>query len=249
MDSSAAHNLQQPHYNRALEHRAQLRWIYFLSLGTLWFLRKHAFARVFVTNSGLTVERPGGPIEIPFHQVEAVSFFHLPLAGGWFTLSMRDGRKHRFSSFLERSDYVLDALAIAQPTLVPTARLAEYRRSAIVADHVLARMERAFSDWPSLVLMQLALPLALTGAVSAALSVNDAGAAILIFASLGVLNGIVTLSIWWWRELFETLRKHAELTENPLNPLRDLKREKRARAYARWFHVALVSALSWWMWV
>jgi hypothetical protein len=249
MDSSAAHDLQQPHYNRALEHRAQLRWLYFLSLGTLWFLRKHAFARVFVTNAALTVERPGGTVEIPFHQVEAVSFFHLPVAGGWFTLTMRDGRMHRFSAFLERSDYVLDALAIAQPTLVPNARLANYRRSAIVADHVLARMERAFADWRWLALMQLGLPLALTAAVSFALSVNDAGAAILIFASLGVLNAIVTLSVWWWLELFEILRKHGELTENPLNPLRDLKREKRARGYARMIHASVFAALSLWMWL
>lgn len=249
MDDGAAHDLQQPYINRALEHRAQLRWLYYLSLGLLWFLRKPAFSRVFVSNSAIRVESLGETVEIPFFQVEGVAFTFIPFLGGWFTLKIRDGKKHRFSCFLERTDYVLDALAIAQPTLVSSATIARYRRAAIVVDHVFARMEASFGNGRVLILMQILLPLVVTMALSVALGVRDAFPALLIFASVGLLNGIVTIVIWTLSELLEMFRKDAELLENPLNPLRDMGRERTARKVARVIHIFAVSLLAIWMWL
>ena len=141
MDQSAAHDLMQPNISRVLRTRVQLRWIYFLSLGTLWFLRRQAFAQIFVTNAGIRIDGPGGLREVPFHKVRCASVFHISFVGGWLTLELQDGSRFRFTSMIERPDYILDALTMAQPTVIPADKLESYRRSVIVADHLMARME------------------------------------------------------------------------------------------------------------
>lgn len=249
MDNGAAHDLQQPHFNRALLTRSQLRWVYFFSLGTFWFLRRSAFARLFVTNSALTIDGPGGTVEIPFHQLASLQFFGLPFVGGCYVLTLQNGKKFYLTSLIERADYVLDAIAIAQPTLVASERLETFRRNAIVADHFYARMEGSFANWRMLFAMQIILPLALTLGVALVLNARELADIFLIYASVGILNGIVSLTVWSWAELFEMLRKNGELIVNPLNPLRDLIREYRFKILTRLVHVAVATGLAFVMWV
>ncbi len=255
MDHGAAHDLQQPHFNRALLTRSQLRWIYFLSLGTFWFLRRSAFAKHFVTNAALTVDGPGGTVEIPFHQVAEVRFYGLPLLGGWFSLTLQNGKRYYLTSFIERVDYVLDAIAIAQPTLVVSEKLEKFRRNAIVADHFYARMENSFANWSMLFAMQAALPLAITLAMGAKLAgdgfLNWTGAVdvLLIYISVVIISGIVSLAVWGSAEMFLMLQKSGELIANPLNPLRDLKWERRIKISTHLVHAILATVLAFAMWI
>jgi|GEM_PF-3777950 len=249
MNHGAAEALQIPLINRSLEPRRQLRWAYYLSLGSFWFLRQMAFARVHVTNAGLTVNGPRRSFDISFAEVDALKFRYLPFVGGWFTLILRDGVKHRISTWLERSDYILDALAMAQPTLVSASDLAHYRRAAIVIDHSAARMEQFFSDLRMLALMQIVFPLALTLAVSRGLGVRDLTDAFLIYALLGLMNGAVMAFVGLLAESFEMFTKNAELLENPLNPLRNMRREKTAKTCARAAHIVLASLMAYWIWI
>jgi len=288
MDNTA-HNLQQPHIERALEYRPQLRWLYYLLLasaplifilcalnaysslgrgnmvlGLSWalfsllipfshfmiarlWLKPMAFTKVVVTGHGITLDQNGVITEIAFHQVSRVRLSFLPFVGGWFVLQMRDGRKFLFTTGLERSDYLVDALAMAQPTLVPSQELADYRRASIVVDHAFARLQAAFADWKSLALMEAGLPLVLSVGVVAAFSVRHMGDVLVVFAAIGLLNALVGGLIWIPKELYEMALKNRELIVNPLNPLRDLKREQKARRLARALHVLVISALVYWI--
>lgn len=213
-----------------------------------WFwLRPFAFTRVRITNRGLTLKRFGEATEIPFFRVRSLKFSFLPYLGGWFTLEMHDGREYRFTVGLERSDYLLDALAIAQPTLMPTAELARFRRICIVTDHAFARLQTALADWSSLLIMEFGLPGVLT--ILAFLTLGGGGVtdAFVVFAGIALMNGIIGLLIWIPKEIIEIRRKDLELQENPLNPLRDMRREKREKIFSRCIHVAAITTLVIWI--
>ena len=277
MDQGAAHNLEQPQVHRILRHRAQLKWIYFLSLAmgfaslvmaavsnddlsvrlgyslfgmlAVYFARawvaSSAFSKILISNSGLTICRGGSEDEIRFHQVLSVE---CPYWGGWITLRIRGGRTLRFTWLLERPEYILDTLAIAQPTLIASKKLAAYRRAAIVADHVFARSEKAFSDWRAIFLMQVLVPTVVAAGVGALLGARQPGDFVLVFASLGLLNACVGIGVWATVEIWQARQKYVALLDNPLNPLRDMVTEAKITRYSRVAHSVIFVACSAWMW-
>jgi hypothetical protein len=69
----------------------------------------------------------------------------------------------------------------------------------------------------------------------------------LVFAILALLNSLTAVLLWVPKEVLEMRQKDGELLDNPLNPLRDLRREKRRRSYARAAHLLVMIGLVGWI--
>lgn len=265
MMDSAAQRITEPPVSRLLEYRPHLKWSCFLALGAglaffglaflglgaiafggallslaiAFFARPFAFTRVFVSNEGVNLDRLGKILEIPFSRVTAIHFRYVPYLGGWFTLKREDGRAFRFTLALERSDYILDAVAAAQPLLVSAEKIEEYRRAAIVCDHSWARVYTAWKDWPLLTGIFLIWPTLMGSAWhiwgELPLSIS--------MSTFFVINTAVGLVIWWATEIGLMSKKDRELMDNPLNPLRDMNMEARLRRKTRILHFVVTLAL------
>lgn len=264
MDNTAL-QIPEPSIGRLLEYRPHLKWSCYASLsaalvcfasaflgfgnlafaGSLLFLavafftRPFAFTRVFVSNESVNLDRFGEIIEIPFSKVVAIGFTYLPYVGGWFTLKREDGRVFRFTLALERSDYILDAVAAAQPLLVSAEKLEKYRRTAIVCDHSWARVYTAWKDWHILLALFCAWPVMM----GTTWSLNGDLPFPIATGIFSAINFMVGLSIWWSLEVWFMNQKNADLLENPLNPLRDMKMEAKYRRLARISHFVIANLL------
>lgn len=118
-----------------------------------------AFLKIHVHQAGLTLENPDRTTELPFNEVKNIEFSHLPYLGGWFTLNMNSGDRHRFNVGLERSEYILEMLASARADIVDTMKLLNYRRTAVLVDHSWARSVEHFGQYKQWLFKYLAVPL------------------------------------------------------------------------------------------
>ncbi len=205
-----------------------------------FFVRPLAFVKIKVHQHGLTMESPDKTVEVPFADVVAIKFSHLPYVGGWFKLVMKSGENHRFTVVLERSEYILEMMAALKPEMVNTEEMMHYRRTAVLADHSWGRVSEKLKNKTGLLLKYFVLPVLLTGLCAAGLvyygqqEVPGMGHLAKIFILMISMNlavsFLVTFSV---AEFLIVTHGRDQLLADPTNMKRDYVFEKRME---RWGH-------------
>jgi len=109
-----------------------------------FIIRPLAFSKVHVNSDGIILERLGEEILIYFDEIEGIDFAEIKSLGGWFKVKLVSGESYRFTVVLERSEYVLEAIAAANSHIVSSEALENYRLTSIAADHSWARLYSLF---------------------------------------------------------------------------------------------------------
>ena len=115
---------------------------YFISFGCFYFfwlrLRLNKVVQVFPTH--IWVHNLGKKEEIKFENVESVGI----VCWSVFYFKMKGGKKHFFSSSLERADYIWEGFHKARPDLVVPETYEEFRTKLVQYDHHQKRKEWFF---------------------------------------------------------------------------------------------------------
>lgn len=123
--------------------------------------RPLAFSFVQIFPDRIELNRIGRVIKFNFSAIKKVKFVHIPLLGGGYSIVAEGKRPYYFFISLERSDAILDAIAVARPTLMNQDRLFSYRKLAVLDDHGWARFHQRIRSWPSFVFKYFAFPVSL----------------------------------------------------------------------------------------
>jgi hypothetical protein len=220
-----------------------------LLLEALFLIRPLAFAKIRVEPDGLSLETIGKTVNISFSEIESVHFASVPYMGGWFRLNLASKKKYRFTVVLERSEYILEAIAAARGELISINDLEKYRRTAILSDHSWARFYGAFKAWPKLLIKFFVLPLALAaiGLAIRKLFFNQGplplktGIAFCFF--ILAANGFIGVAAWYLGEITLMAKGRSALLADPQSTRRDTAVENKITMRASWLHLILTSAL------
>jgi hypothetical protein len=195
-----------------------------------FLLKPLAFSTVHVFNDHLEIDRMGKQIHVPFDDVKEIQFRYLPYSGGWFKLCT-SGASYKFTLVLERSEYILEAVAAYNPQLVPADKLEAFRRTAVTSDHSLAHLYDGLKDKRSLLWKFAGLPIA-AAIVLRAVSFFQGNP----FVFMNLVSTIVVLLFFqlaaamlgnWIISLVLTFKTRKALIENPNRLQRDREFEKR----------------------
>ena len=205
----------------------------------LFLLRPLAFSKVELGPDGLTIDRIGKLHSLPFNEIISVKFSFLPYLGGWYKLKLSSGKAYRFTVVLERSEYILDAIASARPELIDLAKMEVYRRTAIVSDHSWGRFYSRLKSLQSLLLRFVAVPLALT-TLASGLHLRHWVA---IFIAVNILNLLVGTAIFIFCELLFTSQGRLALIADPNAVRRNLAYENKIAKSAGAVQIGTLSIL------
>lgn len=229
---------------------------------TLWFPLAHfaitkyllgpsAFSTVHIEESRLVIEKSGIEEILPFADVVAVSFYMKTHFGGWFSLKMKDNKSHRFTVVLERSEYILEALANFNKNLIPEDTLVKYRASAILADHAWAYINDTKKY--SVIIKFLAIPVCIALFYSAfSVATNDTfyGVAMrfLVVFELVFLFNLVICCIFTAIFSRRLLNHNQELLQaNPNHTKRDMEFETKLHKEENLLHYAFLISFGVWL--
>jgi hypothetical protein len=210
------------------------------------FLRPYAFAKAHVGPAALGFEYNGKTETINYQDVTKVEFADLGFLGGWFRLHLASGKKIKFTSVLERGEYILEALAVAKPEVVPKDRMEHYRITSITADHSWARLYVTFKAWRTLIKNYVAIP----GMMCVMLFVFRTCTPGLqkhlpllswlsIFAVIFLLNGAVGFFTWFSVDTHFLKKTRAALAADPLAVRRDMVLEEQFMKKAHRVHMKI----------
>lgn len=185
-------------------------------------------AQVEVREDSFSVRHGDVIVTSPFRDVAAVRF------SMWrrktFTIEMSNGRRHRFTTALERSEYLLEALAAARPEFLEDPKFLKFRRKAILNDHFHARYDVSFNNVFGLALNYIVFPLmamALILIVMSPWNTPPVGAAALVTNQILISNICFGYLIYCLSESYLYVAKSRRLREDPMAVRRDLVAEKR----------------------
>lgn len=183
-------------------------------------LRPLADIRVRVEQGRLQVQAYEAVQEIPFDQIADVRATCLPYVGGWITLELEDETSFTFSAMLERSEYIVDALALERPDLVKSPEIMAYRRTAIGVDHSWARLIDELQDWRRQFLIHICLPAGLALIVVGVLALMGESSAyfekwLLVTGLLIPPAILIGAALWCVRDLYFLYKTHQQLVANP----------------------------------
>lgn len=207
-----------------------------------FLIKPVAFSRVHLRSGGMTLERMGEMLEIPFSSVERVHFSHLPMAGGFFRIELSNGRSFYFTVVLERSEYILEAIASSRPDLVDEKTLLNYRRTAIVIDHSWSRVYGHFKRWPFLIFKYAVTPAAFWALLWSTSLIPPEAAARLLPAVLGMC-ALLGLSKWFATDLILAAQTRKRLIASPELVRRDVQTERKIQRGAEVLYWILLSCL------
>lgn len=119
-----------------------LSLVYFISFGSFYFLwlrfRINRVVQVFPTH--IWVHNHAKKEELNFKEVESVGIVCMSV----FYCKMQGGKKHYFSSSLERVDYIWEGLYAARPDLIDHEQFEDFRLKLVQYDHHQKRKEWFF---------------------------------------------------------------------------------------------------------
>ncbi|MNJ92518.1 hypothetical protein D3C87_101900 [compost metagenome] len=211
-----------------------------------WLLLKPlAYSTVTVAPDKITLDRLSKKIEIPLNAIIAIKFNFIPYLGGWFSITLPDGKTYKFTVVLERSEYVLEAIASSNPQLISTESLMKYRRIAILADHGWARFYDTLKEWKLLLTKFVGLPIVaalLISLLQLALQKNPDYFKKAFFFDLFLLVALSLLlgfAIGTIADLIIVNRDKARFTKEPQATLRDIPYENKIRARTTLIHYCI----------
>lgn len=183
-------------------------------------MRPIADLRVRVDQEQLQIQVYGTAQSVSFDQIVDVKAFCLPYLGGWLTLVLEDGREITFSAMLERSEYIVDAIARERPELVASDKILDYRRTAIGVDHSWARLVEELQDWRRQFLVHIGCPAVFAAVAVGVLALS--GEAGTLFEKWLMVTGILILpaivigaGAWCVRDYFFLRETHRQLKKDP----------------------------------
>lgn len=212
-------------------------------------LKPRAFSRIQVSPGRVTIESESGRTEIPYDEIERISFFHFPYTAGWFRLHLKDGTRHRFTVALERSDYILDSVLAHRPELADREQLLEYRRAAVLSDHSLARIYSKLARPRRLLLKYLVWPFVLASVLwgfrsgpeiligAGEFTIASFPGTYFLAAALNLALGLMNHSLL--QESWLSYRSRRSLRARPEFLRRDTQAERKARFWSDVLHVSL----------
>jgi hypothetical protein len=119
-----------------------LSFTYFISFGCFYFFwlrfRLNKVVQVFPTH--ICIHNFGKKEEVDFQNVESVGI----VCWSVFYFKMHGGKKHYFSSSLERVDYIWEGIHAARPDLIEPKKFEEFRTKLVQYDHHQKRKEWFF---------------------------------------------------------------------------------------------------------
>jgi hypothetical protein len=125
-----------------------------ISIGILWFifyleyqflLKPLASSKILLCVDKMIIRRGTKKIEIEYSDIVEIKSIVNKNLGGWFTLILKNKKKHQFTIVLERVEYILEAVIAFNPKLMPDQQYQKLRTQLILSDHGLARMYEMFS--------------------------------------------------------------------------------------------------------
>lgn len=110
-----------------------------------YLFRPLADTQIQAHHDGLLIVRKGTPpIQVRFADVVEIKQRLVGNYGGEIVLVMASGKRHRFNIFLERIEYIVDALVAFNPTLLSREKHIKLTRRLVLGDHWLARFQEAY---------------------------------------------------------------------------------------------------------
>ena len=113
---------------------------------------------MIVRPDGLTIVEKMQFNEVSFEDIQEVYFHHFLVLFGYFKIVMKNGSIHIFPMGLERSEYVIDAIAARHEGLMQKKQYIGYRIIAILIDHAWARINDRMRNWKVMGIRLLVLP-------------------------------------------------------------------------------------------
>ncbi len=205
-----------------------------------------AYTKIHVKPDSLIIEKRTKSLELSYQDIDAVKLAFIPRMGGWFDIVLKDKTKHRFPVGLERSEYILEAIAAYNPELISLSQVEEYRRTSVVGDHFWARSEENFRNWPSRVARYGGLPLAAIVLFSA-IQVMKGNSVATSFTDyfffkavlFGFISFVIGSVVYLVTENRISKNGRERLKADPNNVLRDMPYEKKILKWGNIAHYAL----------
>ena len=207
----------------------------------VWFLlRPIGYAKVIVSESGVTLTGPANNKTILFQDVIGFEIHQLPIVGGWYFLITQDGLKYRFTQILERSEYVIDALISARPEFGERNDIQRFRNHTIAIDHIFARFEDNFLyRWHGFFFKYLLLPFIFTciGSYYFHTLFIDT------LRNLLYLNTVIGYFIYISSEYYLSQKTLTKLNNNPLDVRRIGDKENSTRLISNLIHLTFMGII------
>lgn len=195
-----------------------------------------------IAGGALTIKDKDKSTIISYDDISNIQFSFLSKLFGWFTMNMKDGKKYYFSFLIERSDYILEAVANHNNSLIPQDKFLNYRNVLLHSDHSLARLYGGslkatlfkYLGYPSI----FAVFYWFSGGGAGALSINY-----LIFQCIKMflitffINLMIGKVVFLASEAFVQRKNELRMRANPNLRARDMEFEGKMRqvAYAAHF--------------
>lgn len=218
----------------------------FLFLQSWFLIRPLAFMSVQVFLDKLIVDKKGVRTEIKYSDILDVKFSYVPYLGGWFSIITAE-KNYKFTAVLERSEYVLEAIASFNPNLIPVSNLESYRRTSISVDHSWSYMTDKLTNWKHLVLKYAVMPIVVgsafsllrymkNGSFGISTTVNLAGAYFIVQASLAAVAYLVVSSML-------IAKGRQDLIQNPNFTARNKVYEEKIERRSQLIQTVLIAAV------
>jgi hypothetical protein len=219
-------------------------------LEAYFYVRPLAYTKVHVSPEGISVREMHRIRKIPYEEIEKVRFSHVPYMTGSFQIELKKRTRQKFTIALERSEYVLEAIASARPGLIDPEELLSYRRTAILADHSWARFYGRLKDRKSMMVEYVAAPF-LTSVVAATIIKFDQIRDPLTFLTGWFLLFVVILAVnvgcgvfsWFGVNIAMVKNGRARLLADPTQVRRDMQLEARYHRIASFLHMAMLALI------
>ena len=195
--------------------------------------RPLAHSKVFVRPDGVLIELDHKNSEFYFSDIKSLQFAGIPYVVGWLRVELNDGRIFKFIPGLERREYILEAIASANPKLVENEELMDMRTQLILSDHAFARLSASMETWPKMLGKMLILSVA-AALISKLIEARFVGP--YDFAQFGSLLSFVIVSYcilkftdFTLTNLILGMQRHQALQKDPTAIRRDMVLEARSR--------------------
>jgi hypothetical protein len=214
-----------------------------LFLEARFLVKPLAFSTVDVLSDRLEINRINEKIQIPYAEIDKISFSYLPYTGGWFKLETAR-KSYRFTVVLERSEYILESIASFNSKLVSIEKLESYRRTAIVSDYTWAHFYKKFKPQRYWLNKYFLTPSMSALVISSILGFKYHSFSLKKFLLLALVTAALQIILsslaWWITSIILTFQTRSNLKKNPNNLPRDFKFENRIEAISQLIQKAIL---------
>lgn len=221
-----------------------------LGVLTQYNIRKKIFTQVHLLSQGMNIELNNKKTYVPYEKVISITppsklaAFDLTS----FKIILENGSKVLIPVFIERSEYILDALVAHNPNLINEEKTLEYRRKIITNDHMITRMNESIKNWKQMAFKFYIYPMLLLGVrILSDVQLKESeypsvGQITDKFVSAFVFSTVLGLLCTLLAETYFHYKTLSQLEHNPNDVSRDKEKEKIARRFSNYAYYFFVTA-------